>query len=148
MSTLPAGCNKYFLIHSILPSSRFPCVSDTQSQSQMTCNGAYKMKADHGTELLQIYNSRYPLQLIFTGGSLKSPSGCFWLFSPKFWEVTGTYELSFYSKRNTASVVLAICGGGDTQTLLDRKNKLNFMWWRCKRFFSYLPSASATTSVP
>ena len=28
-----------------------------------------------------------------------------WLFAPKFWEVAGTYELLFYSKRNAASVV-------------------------------------------
>ena len=47
-------------------------------------------------------------------------SGCFWLFALKFWEVAGTYELSFCSKRN--AVVLTMLGGGDTQTLLDGKN--------------------------
>ena len=54
-------------------------------------------------------------------------SVCFWLFAPKFWQVLRTYKLSFYLKRNAASVVLAILGGGDTQTLPDGK-KMNFMY--------------------
>ena len=52
-------------------------------------------------------------------------SGCFWLFALKFWEVVGTYRLSFCLKRNAASVVPTMLGGGDTQTLLDGK-KRNF----------------------
>ena len=63
-------------------------------------------------------------------------SGCFWLFAPKFWEVVGTYKLSFCPKRNAASVVLTMWGGRDTQTLLDGKKwTLNTCrWWRCKNF--------------
>ena len=53
-------------------------------------------------------------------------SGCLWLFAPKFWQVMGTYELSFCSTRSTASVVLTMRGRRDTQILLDGK-KLNFM---------------------
>ena len=54
-------------------------------------------------------------------------SGCFWLFAPKFLEVMGTYKLSFCWKRNAASAVLTIWGGGDTQTPLGGKKILNFM---------------------
>ena len=43
-------------------------------------------------------------------------------FLPQIWEVVGTYELLFCLKRNAASVVLTMLGGGDTQTLLDGKN--------------------------
>ena len=38
----------------------------------------------------------------------------------------GTYKLSFCLKKNAASVVLTMLGGGDTQTLLDDK-KFNIM---------------------
>ena len=51
-------------------------------------------------------------------------SGSFWLFAPKFWEVMVTYELIFCAKRNADSVVLTIWCGGDTQTLLDGKKKI------------------------
>ena len=47
--------------------------------------------------------------------------GCFWLFALKFWQVAGACESSFCSKRNAASLVLTVLGGGDTQTLLDGK---------------------------
>ena len=44
-----------------------------------------------------------------------------------------TYELSFYLKRNAASVVLTMLGSGDTQTLLDgKKNYSLCRWWGCK----------------
>ena len=36
----------------------------------------------------------------------------------------GTYELSFCSKRNAASVVLTMLGGGDIQTLQHSKKKI------------------------
>ena len=52
---------------------------------------------------------------------------CFWLFAPKFWEVVGTYELSFCWRRNAASMVLTMLDDRDTQTLLDGKKNLNFM---------------------
>ena len=42
-------------------------------------------------------------------------------FAVKFWEVVGIYELSFFLKKNAASLVLTVLGGGDTQTLLDGK---------------------------
>ena len=61
-----------------------------------------------------------------TGGFVNSAvSGCFWLFALKFCKVAGTYEMSFCLKRNGASVVLAMLGGGDTQALLE--SKMNFM---------------------
>ena len=50
-----------------------------------------------------------------------NPSGCFWLFAPKFLEVAGTYELSIHMKSNAASMVLTMWGGEDTQTQLDGK---------------------------
>ena len=43
------------------------------------------------------------------------------VFALKFWEVVRTYKLLFSLKRNTASVVLTMLGGGDTKTLLDGK---------------------------
>ena len=45
-------------------------------------------------------------------------SSCFWLLTPKFWEVVRTYELSFCLKMNAAWVVWTIISGEDTQTLL------------------------------
>ena len=50
--------------------------------------------------------------------------GAFGFFAPEFWEMAGTYKLSFCSKRNAASVVLTMLGGRHTQTLLD--GKMNF----------------------
>ena len=41
--------------------------------------------------------------------------------------MAGTYKLLFCLKRNAASLVLTILGGGDTQTLLAGKEILNFM---------------------
>ena len=41
--------------------------------------------------------------------------------------MAGTYKLSFFSKRDAASVVLTMLGGGDIQTLLDGKKNLNSM---------------------
>ena len=46
-------------------------------------------------------------------------SGCSWFFAPKFWEMAGTYELSFCLKRNAASMVLTLWGDVDTQKVLD-----------------------------
>ena len=39
--------------------------------------------------------------------------------------MAGTYELSLCSKRNAASVLLTMLGGGNTETVLGGKN-LNF----------------------
>ena len=42
-----------------------------------------------------------------------------------FWQVSGTYELSFCSKRNAVSVVLTMLGGGALKKLPDgKKNEL------------------------
>ena len=45
-------------------------------------------------------------------------------FPPEFWEVVGTNESSFCLKMNAAWVVWTITGGGDTQTLLAGKEKI------------------------
>ena len=42
-------------------------------------------------------------------------SGCFLLFAPKYWEVEGTYKLSFFPKRNVAFELNALAGCGDTK---------------------------------
>ena len=71
---------------------------------------------------MAFYVLRFVSQVLLVARS-SHLSGCFWLFAPKFWEVVGTYELLFCSKRNAALVVLTMLGGGDTQTLLDGKKK-------------------------
>ena len=77
---------------------------------------------------VDIYGYSYANQSIhlgcctFIGGSLESHLWLLLAFAPKFWEVVGTYELLFHLKKNAASVVLTMLGGGNTQTLLDDKN--------------------------
>ena len=38
-----------------------------------------------------------------------------WFFAPKFWEVAGTYESSFFSKVHAPWAVVTMWGGGDTK---------------------------------
>ena len=40
-----------------------------------------------------------------------------WFFAPKFWEVAGTYESSFFPKVHAPWAVVTMWGGGDTKTL-------------------------------
>ena len=73
----------------------------------------------------------------------------FGFFALKFWEMVGTYELSFCSKRNT--VVLTMLCVGDTQTLLDGLIKFWTLCihrrWGCKQFPIFpSPSSSASAS--
>ena len=50
----------------------------------------------------------------------------------------GPTQLSFCLKRNAASVVLTMLGGGNTQTLLDgKKNLWPCRWWGCKHFLIF-----------
>ena len=70
----------------------------------------------------------------------KLMTASFWLFALKFWEVVGTYEMSFCSKRNAALVALTILGGADTQTLLDGKKNWTLCTCRqggCKTFLIF-----------
>ena len=69
--------------------------------------------------------------------------GCFWLFAQKFWEVVGTYKLSFCSKRNAASVVLTMWGDGDTETLLGDKKKFELYAFSGYKNFPISPSSWA-----
>ena len=55
-------------------------------------------------------------------------SGCFWLFAPKFWEVTGTnVSLSFFECR--------FSGCWRSDATLCKKNCLNFLYSRERRGF-------------
>ena len=45
-------------------------------------------------------------------------------FLPQNFEVAGTYEFSFCSKRNAASMVRTMLGGRDTRTQLDGKKRI------------------------
>ena len=80
-----------------------------------------------------------------------SLNGCFWLFTPKFWKMTGTYEWYFVihtgnkSLSESESESFYECrlggdtwGGGDTQILPYAKEMVwtfcTNRWWGCKSF--------------
>ena len=75
----------------------------------------------------------------------------FWLFTPKFRDVVGTYKFIFLLKSRCTLNCVGQSGGTDTQTLPAGKKFWPLRWWGRKNFEifpSVIPSTSANPYDP